>query len=30
VVAKETVFCRHCGNRLPAGVKFCNKCGQQR
>lgn len=22
------MFCRHCGNRLPAYARFCNKCGE--
>lgn len=24
----EFIFCRNCGNKLPADSKFCNKCGQ--
>jgi len=23
----NTMFCRHCGNRLPGYARFCNKCG---
>ena len=24
----QSIFCRNCGNKLPADSKFCNKCGQ--
>jgi len=23
----DTMFCRHCGNRLPEYARFCNTCG---
>ena len=25
----EKLFCTKCGNELPIGSKFCNKCGQK-
>jgi len=28
VTAAAGGFCIHCGNRLPAGSKFCSKCGK--
>ncbi len=24
---QDSIFCRSCGNKLPADSKFCNKCG---
>ncbi|HQR32495.1 MAG TPA: PH domain-containing protein [Blastocatellia bacterium] len=23
------MYCNHCGNKLPAGSRFCNRCGQK-
>ena len=26
---KETIFCKHCGAKIDADSKFCNKCGKE-
>ena len=26
---EEKMFCRHCGERIPADSKFCKKCGRE-
>ena len=28
-VAETTTYCKHCGEKIDAGSKFCNHCGGQ-
>ena len=28
VKAEKFKFCRNCGNKLPLGAKFCDRCGE--